>query len=680
MKKVKTVRARILFIVGAAIVAMLLLTLVNFYSVEAAIQALSSVYENRVQPVAAIQQIDRDLKDVRFRMAGVLLDQMPAVGSNVQLHEATTNIPAQWALFKEQTRDNASSAETRDLITKIDHEIPSFLAFSSKLSVAYESGDDKVIRSLLEDEWPAVHAGLLKPIDQLMEQQEQAVKTTYDESRKRSRWLVFSGFVAFVGATILIAFVGRKSERQITQPLGELIGVARSIGESGDLNQQINVEREDELGELARTFGKMVAYLKEMAGVSEAISRGDLVVQVEPRSSLDVLGNAFRDMTDGLRDIVGCVRESSSQVASGAVQIAHASDDSAKTSAQSASAIEEVTSTMHEMSVNIQSVVTNTQAQAASVGETSASIHQMVTSIQRVADTAQRLSEISGRSRNEVQSGIAAMQKATDGLSKIKTSISSSSDIIGELGVRAEEISKIIEVIDDISEQTNLLALNAAIEAARAGEHGLGFAVVADEVRKLAEKSAASTKEVSDIVQSIQKNARKAVENMDRSTVTVNEGLALGAGLSSALGSISSVVGEVDTFAQQISGATAEQTSGSIQISKATERLNEITQEITSSVEEQSSGAVTVVQAMERMRDLVRNQSTGSNQLAASADQMSNMARTLQESMDRFVLDTDQLAYGQRRPKVTGDIPPPPPSLTQSSPPKPRAFSATAGR
>jgi methyl-accepting chemotaxis protein len=462
---------------------------------------------------------------------------------------------------------------------------------------------------------------------------------------------IFTLVALFVGG-----FVAYWTANSITGPLSNLMTVAHKIGNTGDLdhNIEIDTQRNDEIGELARTFANMVTYLKEMATVSEAIANGDLMVDVQPRSKQDTLGHAFQQMVQSLRGLVRSVRDLASQVASASNQVAGASDESAKISLQGSSAIDEVTSTMHEMSVNVQNMVKSTQTQASSVSETSASIDQMVASIQRVADTAKVLLDISNRSREEVHSGITTMDKATEGLTKINNTIKSSGAIIDALGTRADDIGKIIEVIDDLAEQTNLLALNAAIEAARAGEHGLGFAVVADEVRKLAEKSAQSTKEISELIQSIQKEARKAVENMDESTTIVNEGLELGSELNGALRKISNVVTEVYKFAQEIGAATNEQSHGSSQIARATTRLNEITHEINSAVEEQASGAQAVVKAMERMRELVQQSTSGSTELAASAEQMSKMSRELLDALERVAGKTGEVERHGREGRAVG--------------------------
>src|SRR3954466_13173848 len=465
--------------------------------------------------------------------------------------------------------------------------------------------------------------------------------------------IIFS-LLSTLAALSLGVVIAYRTAKGITEPLTNLMNVARGIGNTGDLEHNIDTGRNDEIGELAPAFHKMVTYLKEMASVSEAIAGGDLTVEVKPRSSHDTLGNAFARMVEGLAGLVRSVRDASSQVASASNQVAGASDDSAKIGLQASSAIDEVTSTMHEMSVNVQNMVKSTQVQASSVSETSASIDQMVASIQRVADTAKVLLDISNRSREEVHNGIGTMEKATDGLNRINTTINSSGEIIGALGQRADDIGKIIEVIDDLAEQTNLLALNAAIEAARAGEHGLGFAVVADEVRKLAEKSAQSTKEISELIQSIQKEARKAVENMDQSTEIVDQGLQLVHELNQALRKISNVVTEVYKFAQEIGAATNEQSHGSSQIARATTRLNEITHEINSAVEEQASGAHAVVKAMERMRELVQQTTSGSTELAASAEQMSKMSRNLLDGMNRFGIESDSTLLGEDRTRKTG--------------------------
>jgi len=476
----------------------------------------------------------------------------------------------------------------------------------------------------------------------LLEDANKAIhQSVQDSSASSSSAARIGGIISMLGTLIAVVLgmaVAYYTSHSITSPLQHLKLASRQIAESGDLDQTIDIRRDDELGELAATFNNMLSYLKEMAAVSAAVAEGNLAVDISLRSERDTLAIAFAQMAKGLQDLVRQVRDSASQVASGARQVASESDDSAKASAQAASAIEEVSSTMHEMSINVQNVVKNTQMQASSVAETSASIDQMVASIQRVADTAKVLLDICQRSREEVRSGIQTMEKATDGLNRTNTSIQESARVIGILGHRADDIGKIIEVIDDLAEQTNLLALNAAIEAARAGEHGLGFAVVADEVRKLAEKSSQSTKEISELIQNIQHEARVAVENMQKNTTTVQEGLTLGQNLSAALGKISGVVSEVYKFAQEIGAATHEQSNGSTQIAKATTRLNEITHEINSSVEEQASGVQAVVRAMEKMRELVQQSTSGSVELAAAAEQMSKLSRGLLETMDHFVL------------------------------------------
>jgi methyl-accepting chemotaxis protein len=498
----------------------------------------------------------------------------------------------------------------------------------------------------------------------ILDQTSSDITKALDETSKsaeRASYISF-GFTTLgtLVACIVGIFAAMKTAKSISEPLTHLITVAREIGDSGDLDQNIDIHRNDEIGALATTFNNMVAYLKEMANVSMAVAEGDLTVEVVPRSKRDTLGNAFLRMSHGLQELVRTTRDSAGQVSAGSNQVAGAADESAKVSVQASSAIEEVTSTMHEMSINVQNVVKNTQVQASSVAETSASIDQMVTSIQRVADTAKVLLDIANRSREEVVTGIQTMEKATDGLNRTNKAIQSSAEIINILGHRADDIGKIIEVIDDLAEQTNLLALNAAIEAARAGEHGLGFAVVADEVRKLAEKSTQSTKEIADLIQSIQREARQAVENMERSTRIVEEGLSLGNELGTALHKISNVVTEVYKFSQEIGAATNEQSVGSSQIAKATSRLTEITQEINSAVEEQASGAQAVVRAMDKMRELVQQSASSSTELSAAAEQMLKLSRNLLDSMDRFVLDrstqgpgrgrhSDQSGQGQRR-------------------------------
>src|SRR5712692_8750918 len=161
-------------------------------------------------------------------------------------------------------------------------------------------------------------------------------ETTKSASRSStfSTWITTGGtFLALLAG----GFIAIYTAKSITEPLTHLITVAREIGDSGDLDQNIDIHRNDEIGALATTFNNMVAYLKEMASVSMSVAEGDLTVEVVPRSRRDTLSNAFLRMSHGLQELVRTTRDSAGQVSAGSNQVAGAADESAKVSVQASS-------------------------------------------------------------------------------------------------------------------------------------------------------------------------------------------------------------------------------------------------------------------------------------------------------------------------------------------------------
>src|SRR3972149_5844888 len=475
-------------------------------------------------------------------------------------------------------------------------------------------------------------------IKAVIDEQDKEGKEIFAESREVKETAItiiiaaiVISILAAIGGGIFIASV-------IAKPLKRMADASQKIA-SGDLDVHIATGRKDEVGILAGAFNEMVGYLKEMAKTADAIENGDLNITVSPRSEKDTLGNSFKRMIIGLRNIVGEIRGGSKQIATASSEIAATSDQSSKNSEAAAAAVEEITSTMHEMSANIQNIAKSIQSQTVSVTQTSSSIEELIASIQKVADNAIKLSELAVKSAEAVEGGKSAVDRSAGGMNEITSAMTGAADTIRMLGGRAGDIGKIVEVIDDIAEQTNLLALNAAIEAARAGEHGMGFAVVADEVRKLAERSAKSTKEIGELIYGIQKEPQSAVNDVEKNVVIMDEALKLSRNVVDALKKIESSAAEVSSYSMEISAATSEQSSGTDQISKALIKLNEVTQEINSSVEEQASGAEQIVKAVEKMRDMSQQNATGATQMASSAEELSKQSEILLELAGRFTVD-----------------------------------------
>ncbi|HEY9854806.1 MAG TPA: methyl-accepting chemotaxis protein, partial [Stenomitos sp.] len=375
-------------------------------------------------------------------------------------------------------------------------------------------------------------------------------------------WVIL-GFLAT--ATLAGTGIGLLLAHQISQGALKMAAAAEGISQ-GDLEQHVALKSHDELGDMARSFQRMIDYLREMADSAHEVSKGNLSISVRPRSSRDTLGNALSQMVGNLRDIVQRVRTASETVGAGAQQIASSSTELAKTVSVQASSAEETSAAMEEMAANIQSVdksaqdlgtkvtLVRTQSEelAAAVTQTSSSISELAASVQQVAGNVGHASRRAEEAAQAANAGDRAVMQTTAGMSAIAETMNGIRQTIQVLDQRSGEIGAIIEVIDDIAEQTNLLALNAAIEAARAGDAGRGFAVVADEVRKLAERSAKATGEIGSLIKGIQQETAQAVGVTTEGATKVQEGVELADHTSQALARIKEAADHVTSLLSEV--------------------------------------------------------------------------------------------------------------------------------
>jgi methyl-accepting chemotaxis protein len=219
------------------------------------------------------------------------------------------------------------------------------------------------------------------------------------------------------------------------------------------------------------------------------------------------------------------------------------------------------------------------QCQSDAASSMAAAVEEMTVGIESIARNAGEADMLAKHSGDLSRQGGEIVASVVAEISAIADSVATSARTIEELGERSGQISAIVGVIGDIAAQTNLLALNAAIEAARAGEQGRGFAVVADEVRKLAERTANSTKEISEMVQAIQHGTRGAVEGMEQGVERVNEGVLRAQRAGEAMGSIREAADQVLSTVAEISHALREQSVASAEIAKQVSMIARMAEE-----------------------------------------------------------------------------------------------------
>ncbi|MHA6528998.1 methyl-accepting chemotaxis protein [Paenibacillus sp. BAC0078] len=343
--------------------------------------------------------------------------------------------------------------------------------------------------------------------------------------------------IALVVALILMYFI----IRAITKPIVSLNRSARRVSE-GYLNEQIKIDRKDEIGQLAQNYNLMV---------------------------------------ESLRNIVVDISDTSGMLASSSQQLTATTEENSR-----------ATSYVAEL---VQDSSAGAETQTAAMAETSRSMEEMSSGIQRIAEAAASIVDSSTDTETDVQAGSHKIEEMSRQMEAIRQSTLHSSELISQLNGLNSQVSAMSSAISNIAVQTNLLSLNAGIEAARAGEHGRGFAVVASEVRKLADQSKTTAGNIQDTIVQMTELIDRTFEAIhDKVSADVELGMQVTLEAKEAFSSIEQSTAKINGQIHDISAITQEMSAGAEEVAASVQEISNISrstsdafQNVTAATEQQ---------------------------------------------------------------------------------------------
>jgi methyl-accepting chemotaxis protein len=340
-------------------------------------------------------------------------------------------------------------------------------------------------------------------------------------------------------ALVLVFVFSAGIKRTVTLPLQELSEAAKKMSE-GNLNTEVAVESQNEIGELAAAFNKtasvLKAYITDISATLAQIAQGDMDVRLHQdfKGDFEELRASIRGITVSFSDALMQIGQTADQVSAGSVQVSDGAQALAQGATEQASSVQELTATIEDISSHTKENATHATAASQNVA----------------------------RVETEIESSNQYMEEMIAAMKQIDES--------------SAQIGKIIKTIEDIAFQTNILALNAAVEAARAGEAGKGFAVVAGEVRNLASKSALAAKDTTSLI--------------ENSLLQVKSGTKIAAKTAEALTHVVESARAVTETVDRISSASKRQSDAILQVTQGIEQISAVVQN-NSATAEQSAAA-----------------------------------------------------------------------------------------
>jgi ABC-type transport system substrate-binding protein/methyl-accepting chemotaxis protein len=452
--------------------------------------------------------------------------------------------------------------------------------------------------------------------------------------------------------------------------LGDLsLGMNGSEVATGDIDRQVLVN----LDELARRLRYIVGRLQRAAdsieGVVREVLQGTRALWgsvLDEANSVDETFKSISEINSSMHSIGDSLQTLSklSQSTSGSVsQMASSVNQVSRNAEELTQFVDETASAIKAMAESVRQVAESTEALAESAEKTARSMEAIDNSTQRIGESVAETTGLSLEVARSADAGSQLVAETAESVSKIKEAIDAATDTINRLGRRSEQIAEATHVINEIADRTHLLALNAGILAAQAGSQGRGFRIVADEIKELSERTAASTRQIEELIRSVRDEVSETVERVAIGHQRADEGVGLASRAATLLSEIRektnaasdrirliadstrvqaaeshTVVEAADLVRQQareIERATSEQALTARQIGERALHMSELTRQVQSATGKQAQVAKTITEAMDELTRTVEQIRSASDEQSSGADQVVRAIETMKEVVAR---------------------------------------------
>jgi len=386
--------------------------------------------------------------------------------------------------------------------------------------------------------------------------------------------------------------------KQIIYPITVIEDAIEAIRQ-GNFDKRINLKTGDEFQKIAEAFNQMMDKLSTLIQTEEekremqnniikflqvmtSASEGDLTKRAEVTPDVfGSLADAFNLMADGLSQLVNEVQNSANNVG-------------------------EKTVTINEI---ITKLKTGAQIQKNEIEKIASMIAESSEIVSSTTEKTMVATDVSKEALEAINKGNEIITETMSSIQLIRAAVQVINRRMKLLSEKLMEIGTISSIISEIANRTNLLALNASLEAARAGEEGKGFIVIAEEIRGLADRTAKSSKNISEILTSIQEEASLVTKHLEEETnyveigtKMVTETTSIFEKIDSIISKIGDIILDINEFAKKQKNITFDEVSSIDEVKKVTENITTITEELTTLSQSLSKTSKELIEVTERFK------------------------------------------------------------------------------